>query len=294
MTTTRKLDYDIVNKTVGYTDLSDFELFADRRHIRATQVESILVALRSGKHFDAVMVVNKLNGKYRIIDGNHRFEAMKTYLSENPDVNIELKLAVYIKLTPEEERVIYTKWALGIKETIDDLLNLMKDEIPLYGILRSMSVPISTFTTPTSDTIGFKLILQMLYGTLNTEKVFSPRTVGRSEIIGVAKEYNQNDAKLVVVFLRVFRGAFGSYRENKFLRSVFCVPLFNIFYMNTQFGEQELTQRFSNCVSDTAILSRLREHSRDAKMFIRDRIMHVANRGKRKKLQSVGVKVGKK
>ena len=289
--TTRKLEYDMETKSVGFDNLSDFELFADRRHIRSTQVESILIALRAGEHFDTVMVVNRLNGKYRIIDGNHRYEALKTFLAENPDLKIELKLAVYKKLDAKQEREVYTRWALGIKQTIDDLLNLMRDEIPLYGLLRKRNVPISMFTAPTSDTIPFKMILQMLYGTLNTERVFSPRSVKRTEIITIAKEYGQREADLIEGFLRVFRGAFGSYRENKFLRSVFCVPLFNIFYMNTQFGEDALKERFSNCISDTEILSRLREHSRDAKMFLRDRIVHVSNRKKSKKLQSVGVKV---
>lgn len=290
--TTRKLDGDVETVTIDYDDLlRKFELYDDRRPIRSTQVESLLRTLRNGGHFDAPLVVHKDNGNYKIIDGNHRYEALKIFLGENRDDKIELRLLTYKNLTPSDERALYIKYAIGIKQTIDDLLHLMRSEIPLYDMLKRRHIPVTTSSAPASDTISFKLILRMLYGTLNTEKVFTARGLKRDEIISVAKEYGEENADMVKSFLTVFRGAFGSYRENKFLRPVFCVPMFNLFYMNTEFGTEALVERFGNCISDTQILSRLREHNRDALLFVRERMAHVANRGRKKKIQTVGVKL---
>lgn len=282
---TRNLEYEMEDLPVTFGNLNRFELFDDRRHIRSTQVESLMIALRAGKHFDTVLIVNKKNGNYRIIDGNHRYEALKQYLSDNRNVKIVVRMAVYSNLTAAEERDVYTRWSLGIKQTIDDLLNLRKSEIPVYNILVKKGFPLSTYKSVSSSNVSLGLVIKMLYASYNAESVFTARGVTRNNIISIAKEYKEKHADMIIEFFDIFREAMGGYRDNKFLRYVFCVPAFNIYILNQPMGRDELVERFEKCLTDTEIREKLHEHSREAVCQMRERIFQMGDRGKHNKLQ---------
>lgn len=53
------------------------------------------------------IVVNKVNDKFRIVDGNHRFEAIKEYLSENPSKKIRATFQIVKDLSLDEEKQIF-------------------------------------------------------------------------------------------------------------------------------------------------------------------------------------------
>ena len=268
-----------------------FEVLENRRNIRHTQVESILASLKAGKHFDSPMVVNKVNGKYRIIDGNHRYEALRMYLSTSK-TKVTVRLAVYSHLTEKQEAEMYIRWNGGIKQTIDDLLQLRKTEIPIYKILQDENFPVAIYRSTTSNSVQLAVIIKMLYCSLNTEEIFSPHMPHRTSIVDIAKGYDESDAAMVIQFFSVFREAIGDFRNNKFLRSVFCVPLFNVYMLNTWFKREELVERFNKCLSDTELMQRLSEHSRDAMLLIRERIFQLGDRGKKQKFQRGVRRVG--
>ncbi|MAG92007.1 hypothetical protein CMO83_05000, partial [Candidatus Woesearchaeota archaeon] len=75
-----------------------FEILTNRRNIAKSTVNSIFDGLINNKHFDSSFVVNKDNGKFRLIDGNHRYEAIVKYLAANPENRVEVTLHVYKEL----------------------------------------------------------------------------------------------------------------------------------------------------------------------------------------------------
>jgi hypothetical protein len=95
-----------------------------------------------------------------------------------------------------------------------------------------------------------------------------------------------------IAFFHVFENAIGEFRYNKFLRTVFCQPAFNIYQLNQwRFGDEELVERFAKCVTDSEIKQLLFEHSADAVMRMRRRIIDVMNRGERNKVQGGELRV---
>ncbi|MHA1410488.1 MAG: hypothetical protein ACTSQY_09340 [Candidatus Odinarchaeia archaeon] len=120
----------------------------NQRQIRNTQVNSILRGLKQGQHFDSMFVVNVNNGskRIRVIDGGHRTEALKRYFEEYPNKQVKVSLAVYKDLTDAEERAIFTRWNIGVKQTIEDFINSYKAEIPEFEYMLDQ-LPVSVYGT---------------------------------------------------------------------------------------------------------------------------------------------------
>ena len=115
-----KIEPKYVMKTAEIDKVSINRFFIyeeERRKIRLGKVKSI-VAQFSNKdnkkqHFDAPLVVNEINNKQNIIDGNHRIEAIKEQILRDKQFKIKLWMAIYRDLTREQEREIYHKWNRG-------------------------------------------------------------------------------------------------------------------------------------------------------------------------------------
>lgn len=125
--------YEIKDMPMDKASLSLIDL-VNQRQIRNTQVNSLFRDLKQGKHFDSMFVVNVNNGtrRIRVIDGGHRTEALKKYFELYPHNKIIISMAVYKDLTDTEERAVFTKWNLGVKQSVDDFINSYKVEIPEY------------------------------------------------------------------------------------------------------------------------------------------------------------------
>lgn len=276
--------YEMVEEGITKENLGNFEIFDDRRKIRQTQVQSLLASLRAGKHFETPMVINRIGRKNKIIDGNHRYEALGLFFAESPDVTVMMNMAIYKNLTPAEERQVYTIWSLGIKQNIDDLLSLRKEEIPIYKYLLKHEFPVCIYRTSGTNSVSLKMIIQMLYGTYNATDTFTDMYPKRTSIVEVAKSYDRKQADLVVNFFYMFRDVFGNYNNNIYLKPVFIVPLFNVYTINGRMPFQELKRRFMKIVGDNETILRLREHSRDSRLLMRERILFLCNKGSRLKM----------
>jgi hypothetical protein len=144
---------------------------------------------------------------------------------------------------------------------------------------------ISVYKAHSTNSIPFSLVVKILNGTYGTEGIFTARFPGRSEVVNTAMTFNEDHAKMVAGFFRVFERAMGNSRDNKYLRHCFCTPLFNIYVLNqAMFSNDDLVERFGRCGQDNEIRMRLMEHSRDSVGHMRARILEVCNRGKKKKL----------
>ena len=127
-----KLKYVMKKVTIDKSTLSNFVMnLTDRRAIRQSKVNDLIALCKSGKHFSSPFVVNEVNGKYRDIDGNHRYEAISQCIKDDSTFKIEVWLAVYKDLTIDEERDIFTTWNKGTVQSSTDFLKMHFDTIPL-------------------------------------------------------------------------------------------------------------------------------------------------------------------
>lgn len=125
------INYKMVKATIDKKDIKDF-VIVNPRKIHIAQVNSIYKSLMQNKHFDSAFVVNIRNVITRIIDGNHRIEALKKYFERHPSKSIDVFFATYKDLTDEQEREIFTRWNISVTQNTDDFINSYKEVIPTY------------------------------------------------------------------------------------------------------------------------------------------------------------------
>jgi hypothetical protein len=99
------------------------------RAVTEGHVGEIAAALRSGVHFDSPISVNRVtrgsNGHaYRIIDGNHRVDAIFRVLSTDPTFTIRVPFDVYHGLTEEQEFDLFEKLNNVRRQTVGQRIQL--------------------------------------------------------------------------------------------------------------------------------------------------------------------------
>ena len=278
------LIYEMKDLKIDTENIEKFEFMEERRILRSSHIKAIHSLLATGKHFETPLILNQINGKYRVIDGNHRFEAIKEYLKE--DNEIKIKAIIYKNLDIKEEREIFTLWSLGIKQTVDDMLQLRKSEIDIWNILQDENFPVTIYRSHRSESVPLKIVLNMLFSTLETGSIFHASMLTSRIIMQKSKEYGKKEAKEIITFFNeTFIPVFGRIKDNHYFRSVFIIPLYNVWYYNIpKFGIEELNNRIKKIIGDPEINMWLPSNSADARILIRDRIIKVCDRGKRIKM----------
>lgn len=127
-----ELEYETEKITLTKKLLEELVIVNPRR-IHPSQVQSIYKALLQGKHFDSVFVINRRDNKLRVIDGNHRIEALMLFFEKRPHMKLEAFSAVYNDLDDVQEREVFTRWNISITQSTDDFINSYKETIPMYS-----------------------------------------------------------------------------------------------------------------------------------------------------------------
>ncbi len=121
------------------------------REFKLRHVRKIKTALIKGEHPSENITVNYITntGKSRILNGNHRMQAIRDVIEEYPKFRIELTFTIYNNLSKEEEISIYEKVNNTKKESGLDRLKahlvgteiykLMMERFPFKPLFRNQS-----------------------------------------------------------------------------------------------------------------------------------------------------------
>ncbi|KKL45802.1 hypothetical protein LCGC14_2351950, partial [marine sediment metagenome] len=166
---TIKKGYEIETMTVSRDNISKFEVMEHRRQIGESHVKNILAALGAGKNSMGVIIVNRKHNRIRLIDGNHRIEALRRFLNRRNQekTRVEVTLKVYRDLDEEEERRVYTIEATRKNESYEDRLNMYKDTITFWKLVSNplKGFPCVVTIYGSNDSIRFRTLLNALYST---------------------------------------------------------------------------------------------------------------------------------
>lgn len=78
------------------------------REFRISHIASIKNSILQGTHFSEPITVNVLKSDYRVLNGNHRIEALKQILEVYPNFSMDIRITKYENLSLEKELEIYT------------------------------------------------------------------------------------------------------------------------------------------------------------------------------------------
>lgn len=283
--TTRKKEYKIEDFVIDVKSIDQFEIIPNRRQISELQVKKIHGVLLSGENPVGIIIVNKKGGHYRLIDGNHRVEAIKrffNYRDAHKDIKIECTLKVYDNLTEEEEREVYSDEANRRNESYEDRLNIYKDTIMFWKLLND---PINTFPCKISvyqakDCLRFRQLLNAL-STIknNTGTGYYTNYLGKEELIPFAKSLTYDDFLLLKEFLIFFQEIFGKIgKENVYTMAQFFIPIFDIYTKNRHaINDTNFKERFQRFIGRADIMTYNTLGGRESQSKIRILMIGYAN-----------------
>ncbi len=226
----------------------------ERRQIKTGKVKSLISNLKEGDHFESDIVVNKMNGDLRVIDGNHRIEAIMEIIKSDPKFRIEVWLAKYENLSEvqeskirtekirEKEREIYSKWNSGTPETTTDYIQQYFKTIP-YGEQMLRQLPVSIYKTDK------KMSLKMFVGN-HIETKYQRRFNGMWGVAGDnavegLKEITTADIIMLKAFYSDMVEIFGEYyNRHPFYRTSPLSSFYRIWYDNKSIPREKFINAF--------------------------------------------------
>jgi len=231
-----------VQKVVLNRDnMNMFVLLANRRDIKNSHVSKLYKVLAEGSNFESPLVANLYSRKrvYALLDGNHRYEAMKKYFDKFPERKVEIYLIFYTDLSPEEEKEEYTKWNSGKRQSTNDFIQAYWDTIP---IAKWFNAPLRGFAcrvAPSWRTGGIPAIeFKTLVGAYLTkdDQTFSGGFSGSAmELVEKSQHLGDRDFGVIKSFMADYVTAYGRIDpKNMHYKQVVFYTLFRLWLKNYQ------------------------------------------------------------
>lgn len=208
-----------------------FKRLGNARDIRGSQVDRLAALLGRGQHFETPIMTHKVGEKHRLLDGNHRYEAMKRYLTRFPKDKIEVWVFYYTGLSEQQEKELYTKWNSGIRQSTTDFVKQYWDMIPINKMFED-NFPCKVGHKWGTNRIQFKLLVGA-YLTLRDEKFAGGYCKNAMHFINDSKSLGKMDYFRIREYMNDFIFVYGMpNRKNPHYRSAFFHSMFRIWLDN--------------------------------------------------------------
>lgn len=284
-----KKEFEVKNFIITPESISKFEIMENRRAIGDGHVGQIHAALMRGRNPMGVIIVNETSqGKWRLIDGNHRVEAVKrfyAYKKDNQKIKVECVVRIYKNLSPDEERETYSDEAKRKNESHEDRLNMYKDTINFWKMTQDpfKEFPCKVSIYQQKKSLRLRTILDSLC-TVKSEMSngYYPKYLRKQDLVLFARDCDYDDFLLMKKFLTIFQEVFGEMSsDNVLTRRIGFIPLFDIFYKNFRTSQNEtVRERFTLIMGKSDIMMYLNMQGREAQQMVRDLMVNYMNKGK--------------
>ena len=256
------MGYKTESMMVDSKNIDNFEIIETRRQISDRHVSNIATAFGRGDNPIGVIIINKIRGKMRLIDGNHRIEALRRFLNRKTEEGkkVEVTLKVHENLTEEEEREIYTKEAKRRNESYEDRLNMYKETIQFWKSLQDMSngFPCKVTIYTSRESIRLRMLLNGLYVVKNSSrKGFLPRYPNKENIVEFAQSLMYDEFTFAKEFMVFFQKTFGQVEsKNMYLKGHFFMPIMDIYAKNySRRNDKSFKERFRRIIARTKLFN---------------------------------------
>ncbi len=256
-----------------------------QRNIRQTNVDKFRKIIKEGNLLGTLLTVNKINGKFRLINGNHRINAIRDVIDKV--TNVKVVLDIYEDLTKEEEKDLFAKISIETPLTVDDLLYINKKELKLYNKLNK-DLPIKISIYRHKNNVRLKTIIDCIDASKSKNKSFDIRSIGKDRVVEVGKNINELDFEGLNKFFNLFKNSVGDVQENRFYKPIILVPLLNIFLLHhfnstlkteERMSNEQWIKLFQKILIDTILMEySYLATSREKMIDVRERILHLNKR----------------
>ena len=279
-----RLSFSTKRYEIKAKDMDDgtFVLLANRRNISSQVVNQIYNKLLEDKHFDSSFIVNKRSRAHRLIDGNHRYEAVVKYLKENPNNRVEVLLHIYDNLDDAQEKELYTQYNSGRKQSTKDFVQQYQDDIPIFKeICDQTKFPVKVSVYGGQGFLKFDTLVSAY---LESKKPrFTGGWIGKPwDFVAAAKELGHNDVKLMSAFMKDFLNSFGPILNNKWTKTTPLYALMRIWTEKRQniYNEKMVKAFRTKLANNAAAIDMCRMSGKSNCMYVRDKYLMLLNTGR--------------
>ena len=240
---TNRLEYKANKLILDKDNIGQFVRLDNARDVRMSNVKKLATILSAGKHFDTPIMCNLVGKKLRLLDGNHRVEAIKIFLERYPGRRVEVELCIYDNLNEEEEKAKYTLWNLGTKQTTNDVVKQYWANINITKYLEQPKFPCDVSHSWSGKNMEFK---QLITPYIAHKMGMTSWSASAFKFIDAAQGLGLKDVNILKAFMQDFINVFGiPNRKNiHFKRNIF-TSIISIWLNNYQnFSSQEIVKRF--------------------------------------------------
>ena len=281
----RKANYEMKKFVITSDNIDKFRILEGRRQISENHVKRIHGALLNGNNPVGTLIVNQRNNEIRLIDGNHRIEALKRYFTYKKlyaKIKVECMLKIYHGLSDEEERQVYADEAIRKNETAEDRLNMFKDTLVFWKLIndRLNLFPCRVNIYPAKEGIRFRVILDALLTVKTTSDIgYYPKYLAKDDLIDFCNDLTHNDYLLIKEFISFFISVFGDINsDNVFAKRHYFMPLFDIYTRNReQKNLNNFKQRFHRVFGKPELMMYVNLGGREAQTRIRSLMLEFMN-----------------
>lgn len=272
---------------IDIDNIKKIEILENRRLIRNAMVNKIFLSLTRGIHFVTPLVVNEISpDKYRLIDGNHRFEAIKKFLEQNKNSKVEVPIMKYSNLSSEEETNAYDIIQNISRENASDYLQKHKEEIMILKFMQK-DFPCNITIYGSQNGLQFKNIADAYLGAKLYSEV-RPYTGNNFRRLKEYTKMNTQDYRFLKHFIAGFISTFGMPdKTNRWARLIPLTAILRIYYDNLEMGDAQFWTDFNRKVANKADiieLTRLGSGNRDITILLHKRMLDHMNTMRRKSL----------
>jgi hypothetical protein len=139
MTATDTLSFKSRRLSINASTIKTLARMENPRPLRESHVLHLVRVAKAGKPFEGCFVVNDVGGggreRFRLIDGNHRLEAVKRVLQDDPSFRMEVEFHIYDHLTEVQEIDLFDRVNRVTNVTNLDRLTNRRAHIPIMAMM---------------------------------------------------------------------------------------------------------------------------------------------------------------
>ena len=270
-----------------------FAQLQNRRKIRSGAVKEIFEKLENGIHFETPLVVNKVGADLRLVDGNHRWEAIKKYLVSYPTSKVKVTIHIFSSLNDNDEKELFTTVNKGNKQSTNDLVKQHENDIRAFTYMKNgwksgdgtphkFHCLVGAYPSP--NAISFYRLVGAYFA--SRDSTFGGGYLGNAfQFIEDAKELTLQDVQVMSEFMREFTTAFGHMNNNDFLKTTPFTALMRIWMDNKNMSSAQMIDRWkSKLRNDPVALQSCRGGGAGATVIARRNFITLLNGGRKRYL----------
>lgn len=264
-----------------------------QRQIRESKISKFKKTILENNFMSSLITCNLKDGKYRLINGNHRIKAIKEVIGKVEKVVVVLD--VHKDLSQKEEKELFSKISIETPQTLDDYLYIFRTDIPKFKELTE-DMPVQIRVYSDGHAIKLSTILKIFKSVRNKQLEADFRSIDRHEHLEIAKTITDQEIAYLKKFFELFKEVVGITKENYLYKPLLLIPLVDIFgrYETNLFGKKAGKQSPSNAWDEDAWKKLFRaiksdpillqyvdmNTSREKMREVRDRILYLSQHGK--------------